>query len=102
MSESFNEQTVRKVAELARLRLDEAEISSLGGQLTGILDHVGKIESLDVTDVEPMAHPLDLTNRLAADEPGPVMPPEDLLRNAPAVRGPFLDVPRVLGGEGSG
>jgi len=101
MSETIDTATVRKVADLARLRLEESEIEAYRDQLAGILAHVQHIEALDVEGVEPMAHPLDLTDRLAADEPGPVMPTADLLRNAPAVRDRFLDVPRVLGGDGS-
>jgi aspartyl-tRNA(Asn)/glutamyl-tRNA(Gln) amidotransferase subunit C len=102
MSDTLDDATVRKVASLARLRLEEAEIPPMRAQLAGILDHVRHLEALDVEGVEPMAHPLDLVNRFGEDEPGPVMPTEDLLRNAPAVRGPYLDVPRVLGGESSG
>ena len=102
MSDTLDDATVRKVAALARLRLEDTEIPPMRAQLAGILEHVQHLESLDVEGVEPMAHPLDLVNRFGEDEPGPVMPTEDLLRNAPAIRGPYLDVPRVLGGESSG
>ncbi len=91
---------VRHVAKLARLRLDDVECERFSGQLTSILGHISKLNAVDVTDVEPMAHPMVMSNRLADDVPEPAMPIEDLLRNAPAVEGRFLAVPKVLG-EGS-
>lgn len=101
MSEQLSADAVRAVARLARLHLEESEVDAFRPQLAGVLDHVASLESVDTDGVEPMAHPLDLVNRLAADEPGETMPTEHLLRNAPAVRGSYLDVPKVLGGGDS-
>ena len=61
-----------------------------------MLDHLAKLNELDVTDVEPMAHPTDLTNRIEDDVPMNAIPIDDLLRNAPAVEDHFLAVPKVL------
>jgi aspartyl-tRNA(Asn)/glutamyl-tRNA(Gln) amidotransferase subunit C len=93
---------VRHVAKLARLRLDEAEVTRYGGQLAAILGHISKLNQVDVDGVEPMAHPLPLANRLEEDVPAPPMPVTDLLRNAPAVEGRFLAVPKVLADAGGG
>ncbi|MFK7959470.1 MAG: Asp-tRNA(Asn)/Glu-tRNA(Gln) amidotransferase subunit GatC [Phycisphaerales bacterium] len=100
MSDSLTPDAVRKVAALARLRLDEQRVEPIRDELEGILTHVARLQAIDTDDVEPMSHPLDLSNRLAADEIGPSMPVADFLRNAPAVEGDFLAVPKVLDGDG--
>ena len=52
-------------------------------QLGAILEAVGKVSELDLTDVEPMTHPLDLVNEWAEDEPRPSLTQEEALANAP-------------------
>jgi aspartyl-tRNA(Asn)/glutamyl-tRNA(Gln) amidotransferase subunit C len=101
MPEILSHQQVAHVAKLARLKLSDEQIERYRSQLSSILDHIAKLNELDVSDVEPMAHPLDMSNRLDADVAMEPMPIEALLRNAPAVEGRFLAVPKVLG-EGGG
>ena len=84
---------VLHVARLARLDLSEEEVDRFGEQLNAILDAVGKVSQLDLTDVEPTAHPLDLVNVWAEDEPEPCLPVEEALANAPARDGNFFRVP---------
>ena len=74
---------VLHVARLARLALTEEEIERLTEQLGAILDAVGKVAELDLTDVPPTSHPLDLVNVWREDEPRPSCPREDVLANAP-------------------
>jgi aspartyl-tRNA(Asn)/glutamyl-tRNA(Gln) amidotransferase subunit C len=100
-SESLDASAVRHVAKLARLRLSDDEVERFRTQLAAILGHISMLREIDVSDVEPMAHPLPMSNRLDDDVPSEAMPIEDLLRNAPAVEGRFLAVPKVLG-EGGG
>ena len=71
------------VARLARLALTEDELDRFAGQLDAILEAVGKVSELDLSDVEPTLHPLALSNVLAEDEPRPSLPVEDALANAP-------------------
>ena len=97
MADPLSLEEVRHVAVLARLRLDGEKLEEYRSQLSTVLEHISMLEKLDVTDVEPMAHPLDVTNRLAADEVEPSMSVDDLLANAPAVEGRFLAVPKILG-----
>ncbi|MBC22835.1 MAG: Asp-tRNA(Asn)/Glu-tRNA(Gln) amidotransferase GatCAB subunit C [Phycisphaerae bacterium] len=87
---------IRHVAKLSRLELDPGKVSEYSRQLGLILKHIAKLNELDVDGVEPMAHPLPLTNRLADDIPSAPMPVEDLLMNAPEVEGAYLAVPKVL------
>jgi aspartyl-tRNA(Asn)/glutamyl-tRNA(Gln) amidotransferase subunit C len=74
---------VLHVARLARLRLSEAEVERMSGELSGILDHVGRISELDLDDVEPTSHVVDLENVLRPDEPRPSWPREVVLEQAP-------------------
>jgi aspartyl-tRNA(Asn)/glutamyl-tRNA(Gln) amidotransferase subunit C len=84
---------VLHVARLARLALSDEEIDRLGAQLNAILEAVGKVSELDLADVEPTAHPLDLVNVWAEDEPQPSLPLEDALANAPDREAGFFRVP---------
>jgi aspartyl-tRNA(Asn)/glutamyl-tRNA(Gln) amidotransferase subunit C len=84
---------VLHVARLARLELSEDELERFGAQLSAILEAVGKVAELDLSDVEPTAHPLDLVNVWGEDEPRPSLPVEEALANAPKREGNFFRVP---------
>jgi len=84
---------VLHVARLARLALSDEEIDRLGAQLNAILEAVGKVSELDLADVEPTAHPLDLVNVWAEDEPKESLPVEDALANAPDREAGLFRVP---------
>ena len=84
---------VLHVARLARLALSDEEIDRLGAQLNAILEAVGKVSELDLADVEPTAHPLDLVNVWTEDEPQSSLPVEDALANAPDREAGFFRVP---------
>jgi len=81
------------VARLARLALSEEELDRFAGQLDAILEAVGKVAELDLSDVEPTAHPLDLVNAWADDEPRPSLSVEEALANAPDREGDLFRVP---------
>jgi aspartyl-tRNA(Asn)/glutamyl-tRNA(Gln) amidotransferase subunit C len=84
---------VLHVARLARLALSDDEIDRLGAQLNAILEAVGKVSELDLADVEPTAHPLDLVNVWAEDAPLESLSVEDALANAPDREAGFFRVP---------
>ena len=90
---AITREDVLHVAELAQLELTEEEIERLGSQLNAILEAVGKVSELDLADVPPTSHPLDLVNVWAEDEPRPSLPREDALVNAPEREGGFFRVP---------
>ena len=96
MADRLTLDEVRRVALLARLSLSDEELELYRTQLASILDHIARLEHVDVEDVEPLAHPHDLTNRLEADEVAPSMPRDRVLEIAPAVEESFLAVPKVL------
>jgi len=74
---------VLHVAKLARLRLDEAEVETMAGELSGILEHVDRISGLDLEEVEPTSHVVQLENVFRADVPWASLPPEVALASAP-------------------
>jgi aspartyl-tRNA(Asn)/glutamyl-tRNA(Gln) amidotransferase subunit C len=81
------------VAHLARLELREDEIARLESQLNDILEAVSKVSELDLSDVPPTSHPLDVVNRWEPDEPRECLPLEEALANAPEREGPYFKVP---------
>jgi aspartyl-tRNA(Asn)/glutamyl-tRNA(Gln) amidotransferase subunit C len=76
---------VLHVARLARLALDEDEIEPMARELSAVLDHVAKIGELDLDDVPPTSHVVEVTGGLRADEPRPCLPREVALAQAPEV-----------------
>ena len=84
---------VLHVAALARLALDEQEVERLTRELDRILEAVGVVAELDLDDVPPTSHPLDLVNVFGEDEPRPCLPRELALANAPAAEDGFFRVP---------
>ncbi|MGN6429345.1 MAG: Asp-tRNA(Asn)/Glu-tRNA(Gln) amidotransferase subunit GatC [Gaiellaceae bacterium] len=90
---SIGKEEVLHVARLARLELSDEEVERFREQLNAILEAVGKVAELDLSDVEPTAHPLDLVNVQADDEPRPCLPVDEALANAPDRDGALFRVP---------
>jgi aspartyl-tRNA(Asn)/glutamyl-tRNA(Gln) amidotransferase subunit C len=80
---SLTPDDVRHAAALAHIALEPDELESLARDLAGILDHVGRIATLDLADVPPTSHALDLVNVLGDDVPREPWPREELLALAP-------------------
>ena len=83
---------VLHVARLARLELSDAEVERFREQLSAILEAVSKVQELDLVDVPPTSHPLDVVNVWRDDEPRPSLPVDEALGNAPARRGDLFEV----------
>ena len=93
---SDSEFDIKYVANLARIALTPEEKARLGSQLGDILGYVKKLEELDISDVEPMAHAVPLDNVLRADEVQPSISNDEALANAPkAAKGLFV-VPKIV------
>ena len=90
---AISKDEVAHVALLARLKLSDEELERFGDQLSAILEAVGKVSELDLSDVPPTAHPLDLVNVWDDDEPRPSLSVEEALANAPDRDGSFFRVP---------
>ncbi len=86
---------VLHVARLARLEIPDAEVERMQAQLSDILDAVGKVGELDLADVPPTSHPLDVVNAWREDVPRPSLTREDALANAPDTADGAFRVPPV-------
>jgi aspartyl-tRNA(Asn)/glutamyl-tRNA(Gln) amidotransferase subunit C len=84
---------VLHVARLARLALSDEEVERLTAELGAILDAVSKVSELDLDDVPPTSHPLDLVNAWDEDEPRPSLPLDETFANAPEREGDLFRVP---------
>jgi aspartyl-tRNA(Asn)/glutamyl-tRNA(Gln) amidotransferase subunit C len=71
------------VARLARLELDEAELEKMATELSAVLDHVERIRELDLAEVQPTSHAVDVAGVMRADEPQPSLPRDVILAAAP-------------------
>lgn len=91
---------VQKIAQLARLAITDEQAAAYGPQLSAILAHMDTLRTLDLKGVEPLTHIGETVNRLDADNPGPTLPTEALLKLAPEAMPPFVRVPKVLGDGG--
>ena len=88
----------RRVAELARLRLDEAELPRLAAEMSALIAYFDQLQQLDTADVEPTTHVVPFSCPLREDRARPSLPREELLAPAPASHGgEFFVVPPVLG-----
>jgi aspartyl-tRNA(Asn)/glutamyl-tRNA(Gln) amidotransferase subunit C len=74
---------VLHVARLARLELSDDEIAKFQEQLSDILEAVSKVAQLDLADVPPTAHPLQIENAWAEDVPRPSLSLDEVFANAP-------------------
>ncbi len=93
---AFDKSEVEKVAHLARLHISESEADEVTNRITDILALIDQMQSVDTDAVEPLAHPLDVVQRLRADEITEQDHRDELQTLAPnSVDGLYL-VPRVI------
>ena len=90
---AISKEEVLHVARLAQLALTDDEIERLTEELGAILDAVGVVAELDLADVPPTSHPLDLVNVWDEDEPRPSLLLEEVFANAPDRDGDHFRVP---------
>ena len=93
---ALSNEEVGKVALLARLRLAPEELSRFTDQLNSIVDFVAQLQELDTTDVQPLAHGVEVHNVFREDARGEALPREDALANAPKRNVESFLVPAVL------
>jgi aspartyl-tRNA(Asn)/glutamyl-tRNA(Gln) amidotransferase subunit C len=87
---------VQSVATLARLDFSPDEQELLTQQLDRILEFMGKLNQLDTSSVEPLAHIVDVVNRFREDRVVNEPSPDLLLANAPAREKNFFKVPKII------
>jgi len=93
---SLTPEEVKKIAHLARLNLSEKDIAYYTPQLSNILDFVAHMDEIDTTSIEPLAHPLDLPQRLRPDTISESNQRELFQSLAPEVKVGLYLVPKVI------
>jgi aspartyl-tRNA(Asn)/glutamyl-tRNA(Gln) amidotransferase subunit C len=93
---SIDIETARRVAKLARIRVDEGDLPALAGELSGILQFMEQLNEVDVTGIEPMTSvtPMRLKRRADVVTDGDIQ--AAILKNAPDAREGFFAVPKVV------
>ena len=98
--ETIDAATVRHVALLSRLSLNDEELALYSAQLASIVLYISKLNEIDTEAVPPTSHVLtSLRNVYRADIPRPSLPVDVALANAPAREGDFFKVPQVIEGK---
>jgi aspartyl-tRNA(Asn)/glutamyl-tRNA(Gln) amidotransferase subunit C len=97
---SLDEATVRKVAKLARIRIQEDEVAPLAKELNSILVWIEQLQEVDIEGVEAMTSSVDVAlpmrdDVLTTDETGGGRP-EEIVANAPKTEDHFFVVPKVV------
>lgn len=87
---------ITRITQLAKLATEAGERDQYAQDLTQILTLVEQMNALDTTDIEPLAHPLELTQRLRPDQITEVDQREQFQRQAPLTEDGFYLVPRVI------
>jgi aspartyl-tRNA(Asn)/glutamyl-tRNA(Gln) amidotransferase subunit C len=93
---SFDQSDVEKIAHLARLAVTDEEAQELTGDLSRILDLVAQMEQVDTSSVEPMAHPLNMNQRLREDRVTEENNRELYQSVAPSTENGLYLVPKVI------
>ncbi|MCK8826990.1 Asp-tRNA(Asn)/Glu-tRNA(Gln) amidotransferase subunit GatC [Natroniella acetigena] len=92
----IDQETVEKIAHLARLEVSEEEKEVFANQLSDILEHAEKLNELDTENVEPTAHALPIKNVFRKDEIRESLEREDALVNAPDKDQGMFKVPQIV------
>ena len=92
----LNADQVRQVAHLARLEIRPDQIEPYAGQLSRILEMVGELSKADTEGVQPMAHPLSMTQRLRRDAVTETDQRDHFQATAPQVQDGLFVVPKVI------
>jgi aspartyl-tRNA(Asn)/glutamyl-tRNA(Gln) amidotransferase subunit C len=93
---------VRRIAALARLSMDDAEIDRMQRDLASVLTYVEALAAVDTTGVEPTAHVIPLATPMRDDTPEPALDPTLAVANAPEASDSAFVVPKVISGEEEG
>jgi len=96
----MDEGELRRLGRLARLAIADDRAQALADDLARILAYADRLGEVDLSSTAPLAHALDQDAPLADDVPAGELAPDALARLAPAMDGPFLRVPKVVGGGG--
>ncbi|MEA2020713.1 MAG: Asp-tRNA(Asn)/Glu-tRNA(Gln) amidotransferase subunit GatC [Patescibacteria group bacterium] len=94
----ISKQKVKHIAELSKLQLSKEEVEKFKEELSAILDYIGKLDSVDTGDIEPLSHPSGITSTGREDvvDQDRELAQEDVLKNAPKKDDDYIEVKPVL------
>jgi aspartyl-tRNA(Asn)/glutamyl-tRNA(Gln) amidotransferase subunit C len=93
---AVDQATVRKIAHLARIKVADADVEPLQGELNAILAFVATLDEVDVTGIEPMTSVIPMAMRTRADVVNDGNIADLVTANAPAAEDHFFTVPKVI------
>jgi len=93
---SLTKEQVQHIATLARLQLEEGEFDDVVDKLSRIVDFVDQLQAAPTDDVLPMAHPLNMSQRLRADDVTEADQRDFIQQNAPSTEEGYYLVPKVI------
>jgi aspartyl-tRNA(Asn)/glutamyl-tRNA(Gln) amidotransferase subunit C len=93
---SLDPAAIRRIARLARIRVDDAQVAQMQGELNGILGWIDQLNEVDVTGVEPLTGGATMALRMREDVVTEPDLTEAVLSNAPDREGNFYAVPKVV------
>lgn len=93
---AIDKETVKYVAHLARIELQDKELEKLSRQLDDILGFIDKLKELEIKNISPTSHILPINNVLREDKLRKSLSPDEALMNAPCKEGNFFVVPKVI------
>lgn len=93
---TLDKNTIEKIAYLSRLRIEEDDIPHYAQKLSNLLDFVGQMDGIDTTEVDPMAHPLAVKQRLRNDQVTETNQRDKFQSIAPQVESGLYLVPKVI------
>ena len=97
MGSDIDPDQVRHIGRLSRVDLTDQQVQTFGRQLASILAYFDKLQELDTSGIEPMAHAVEVHNVFGRDVVGESLPTEQVLGNAPQRDGDLFQVPKVIG-----
>lgn len=93
---SVDQATVRRVARLARIKVNDEDLPRLAGELSSILHWIEQLNEVDISGVEPLTSVVSMEMKTRKDEVTDGHYPADVVKNAPAQEDAFFMVPKVV------
>jgi aspartyl-tRNA(Asn)/glutamyl-tRNA(Gln) amidotransferase subunit C len=93
---SLDHATVRRIASLARIRVEDQEVEHLRNELNGILGWIEQLNEVDIEGIEPLAGAANLALAMREDVVNDGGYPDEVLSNSPERIGDFYAVPKVV------
>lgn len=93
---AIDKNTVKYVARLSRIKLEDERLDDFTSQLDRILTYIEKLNQLDTKDTQPTSHVFELKNVFRKDENRPSLENDEVLKNAPAKENGHFKVPKII------